>query len=147
MQEDLEAFTRRGAAVVAIGQGTGSQSAAYAAKWGIQLPILGDPDAAAFQAFGMLRGSWWTVLGRSLLTAPIASLRLIAEADMKGAALPAADVMRLPGVAIVASGGRLRFLYHSREPADFPPNADLLAGLDAVAGPEPAGASPTPEVS
>ena len=132
MQEDLEAFRSRDAEVVAIGQGTGSQAAGYAGRWGVSFPILGDPKAAAYQAFGLLRGSWWTVMGRSMLTAPLESLKLIAEADMKGATLPAADVMRLPGVAVVAKGGRLRFLHRSREPADLAPNADVLAALDAL---------------
>jgi hypothetical protein len=133
VQEELASFEERGAAVVAIGQGTGSQAAGYAKEWGIGLPILGDVDASAYQAFGMLRGGWWAVMGRSLLTAPLQSLRLIAEADMRGATLPASDVMRLPGVAVVSREGRLRFLYRSKEPADLPPNDDLRAALDALA--------------
>lgn len=132
MQEEREAFARRDAAVVAIGQGTGTQAAGYAAAWGISFPILGDPKAAAYQAYGMLRGSWWAVMGRSLVTAPLESLRLIAEADFKGATLPAADVMRLPGVAVVGQGGRLRFLHRSREPADLAPNDEVLRALDAL---------------
>jgi hypothetical protein len=136
VQEEIGDFEARGAGVVAIGQGTGEQAADYAEKWGIGFPILGDPKAAAYQAFGMLRGSWWTVLGRSLLTDPLETVRLMFEADMRGAALPAADVLRLPGVAIVDRRGTLRFLYKSREPSDLPPNADVLAALDALAGPE-----------
>lgn len=139
MQEAQEAIRGRGAEVVAIGQGTGTQAAGFAGRWGIDFPILGDPDAAAYQAFGMLRGSWWTVMGRSLLTAPLDSLRLLTEADLRGAVLPAADVMRLPGVAIVAQGGRLRFLQRSREPADFPSNEEILACLDRLGRPRRAG--------
>jgi hypothetical protein len=71
-------------------------------------------------------------MGRSLVTAPLESLRLIAEADFKGATLPAADVMRLPGVAVVGQGGRLRFLHRSREPADLAPNDEVLRALDAL---------------
>lgn len=133
MQEELDSFEERGAAVAAIGQGTGRQAAGYAQEWGVSFPILGDPDAAAYQAFGMLRGGWWAVMGRSLVTAPLQSLKLIAEADVRGATLPAADVMRLPGVAVVSREGRLRFLYRSREPADLPPNDDVRQALDALA--------------
>jgi hypothetical protein len=125
-------FEARDASVVAIGQGTGEQAAHYAEKWGIGFPILGDPKAAAYQAFGMLRGSWWTVLGRSMLTDPLETMRLMFEADMRGAALPAADVLRLPGIAVVERGGTLRFLYKSQEPSDLPPNADVLAALDSL---------------
>lgn len=133
MQEEIGEFETHGAGVVAIGQGTGEQAADYADRWGIAFPILGDPKAAAYQAFGMLRGSWWTVLGRSLVSDPLETLRLVAKADLRGAALPAADVLRLPGVAVVAPGGTLRFLYKSREPSDLPPNADVLAALDSLA--------------
>jgi len=133
VQEEIGAFEARGASVVAIGQGTGEQAADYADKWGIGFPILGDPKAAAYQAFGMLRGSWWTVLGRSLVTDPLETMRLVLQADLRGAALPAADVLRLPGVAIVARGGTLRFVYKSQEPSDLPPNADVLAALDSLA--------------
>lgn len=133
MQEEISAFEERGASVLAIGQGTGEQAAGYAKNWGIDFPILGDPKAAAYQAFRMLRGNWWTVLGRSLLTDPLETLRLVSQADMRGAALPAADVLRLPGIAVVAPGGSLRFVYKSQEPSDLPPNADVWAALDALA--------------
>jgi hypothetical protein len=133
VQDEIADFESRGASVVAIGQGTGEQAADYADRWGVRFPILGDPKAAAYQAFGMLRGSWWTVLGRSLLTDPLETMRLMFEADLRGAALPAADVMRLPGVAVVAPGGTLRLLYKSKEPSDLPPNADVLAALDSLA--------------
>jgi peroxiredoxin len=133
VQEELGAFEERGASVLAIGQGTGEQAADYADKWGIGFPILGDPKAAAYQGFGMLRGNWWTVLGRSLVTDPLETIRLTFQADMKGAALPAADVLRLPGLAIVAPGGTTRFLYKSQAPSDLPTNAEVLAALDTLA--------------
>jgi hypothetical protein len=132
VQEDLAGFAERGARVVAIGQGTGSQAAGFARAWGVDVPILGDATGAAYQAYGMLRGTWWTVVLRSLLREPFETLRLIAKADMKGASLPASDVLRLPGAAIVAKGGRLRFLQKAREPSDFPSNAEIFAALAAL---------------
>lgn len=132
MQEGLDDFEKRGVQVVAIGQGTGEQAAQFAEKWGVAIPILGDVRGAAYQAFGMLRGSWWTVVVRSLLTDPVETVRLIGQADMKGAALPAADVLRLPGVAIIEQGGRMRFLHKARETSDFPSNTTMLAAVDAL---------------
>ncbi len=132
MQEEIDAFDSRGAGVFAVGQGTGDQAADYADQWGVGFPILGDPKAAAYQAFGMLRGNWWTVLGRSLVTDPLETMRLVLQADMRGAALPAADVLRLPGVVVVDAGGTARFEYKSKEPSDLPPNADVLAALDEM---------------
>jgi hypothetical protein len=141
VQEDLAGFAERGARVVAIGQGTGRQAAGFAGAWGVDIPILGDASGAAYQAYGMLRGTWWTVVLRSLVQEPVTTLRLIAKADRKGAALPASDVLRLPGVAIVARGARIRFLHKGREPSEFPSNAEIFAALGALseAGPPHAG--------
>ena len=132
MQEEKGAFDARGASLVAIGQGTGEQATDFADRWGIDFPILGDPKASAYQAFGMLRGNWWSVLGRSLVTDPIETIRLTLQADMKGATLPAADVLRLPGAAIVEPGGTLRFVHKSQEPSDLATNAEILAALDSL---------------
>ncbi|MBW2384725.1 MAG: hypothetical protein JRG92_13900 [Deltaproteobacteria bacterium] len=132
MQEGIDGYRSRGAQVIAIGQGTGVQAAHYASKWNVDLPILGDVKAAAYQAYGMLRGSWWTVVVRSMIIDPIETLRLIAKADMTGAALPAADVLRLPGMAIVEKGGRLRFLHRAEETKDMPENATVFEKLDQL---------------
>jgi len=132
VQDEIEEYERRGVAVVAIGQGTGEEASHYFDKWGVRLPGLGDPKGVAYRAFGMLRGSWWTILFRSLVTQPVETLSQIAKADMSGAQLAAADVLRLGGVAIVEKGGTLRFLHRAEEPADIPPNSEVLAALDKM---------------
>ncbi len=130
MQEELGEYERRDLEVAAIGQGTGSEAARFMQKWGVSFPCFGDPRAIAYDAFDMLRGNWWTVMFHSLLSEPVKSVRLIARADLAGARLAAADVLRLGGVAIVEKGGRLRFLHRALEPADIPSNQ---AVFDAVA--------------
>lgn len=132
MQEELEGYRARQTLVVAIGQGTGEQAASYARKWGIGFPILGDVEGAAYQAYGMLRGTWWTVVMRSMIVDPVTTLKLISQADMKGAALPAADVLRMPGMAIVERGGMLRRIHRARETKDMPENAAVFAALDEM---------------
>ena len=129
MHEQKDDFERAGASLVAVGQGTGRQAAEYAAKWDVTLPILGDVKGKAYQDYGMLRGSWWQVMGRSMLMDPVESFRLILQADWKASVLPASDVMRLPGTAIVAKGGRLRFLHKGEEPGDNTSNAEMLDAL------------------
>lgn len=133
MQEEIEEFRAREVDVIAIGQGTGDEAAHYARKWGIDFPILGDPDGNAYLAYRMLRGTWWTVLFRSLLLAPFDTLSKVASADLAGAQLAAADVLRLGGVAIVERGGTLRFLHRAADTADIPPNREVLAALDRLA--------------
>jgi hypothetical protein len=70
---------------------------------------------------------------RNMLTRPIESMLLIAEADMKGAALAAADVLRLGGVAVVDRGGALRFLHKAADPSDIPSNEEVFVALDHLA--------------
>jgi len=135
VQEGLPGYRARGAQVIAIGQGTGVQAAHYAKKWGVELPILGDEEGAAYQAYEMLRGSWWTVVLRSMLIDPIETVRLVAQADMTGAALPAADVLRMPGMAIVEPGARMRFLHRAEETRDMPENERVFERLDSMAVP------------
>ncbi len=132
VQEDIEGYRKRDAQVVAIGQGTGEQAAHYAKKWGIELPILGDVKGAAYQAYGMLRGTWWTVVMRSMIVDPITTVRLIAKADMSGAALPAADVLRMPGMAIVQRGGALRYMHRAEETKDMPESSVVFDALDRM---------------
>lgn len=132
MQKDLEGYARRDVDVIAVGQGTGEEAARFFDKWEITIPSLGDPSAAGYQAFGMLRGGWWGILFRALLTEPVETLRLIAKADMAGAALKAADPLRLPGVAIVERGGTLRFVHRSLETREMPSNAEIFAALDRI---------------
>jgi hypothetical protein len=127
----MDGYRSRGASVVAIGQGTGSQAAGFAREWNVDLPILGDTRGRAYGAYGMHRGSWWTVVLRNLLTRPVETVGLIAEADMKGAALAAADVLRLGGVAIVDRAGALRFLHKAADPADIPANDEIFSALGA----------------
>jgi len=129
VQKELDDFESRDLRVVAIGQGTGEEAAGFMQKWGVTFPCFGDPRAVAYDAFGMLRGNWWTIMLRSMLTEPVKSLGLIAQADMTGARLAAADVLRLGGVAIVEKGGGLRFVHRALEPADIPSNQEVFEAV------------------
>jgi hypothetical protein len=134
VQKEAAGYAERGANLIAIGQGTGDESADFARKWDVTIPILGDTSGSAYTAYGMHRGNWWTVVLRAMLTQPIETICLIAQADMAGAALPAADVLRLPGVAVIARGGALRYLHRAEDTADMPSNQaifDRLATLEA----------------
>lgn len=132
MQSELAEYRNRRVEVVAIGQASGQEAARFAKKWGVEFPILGDPKGQAYAAFGMLRGNWWSILFKALLTHPLESLRQIRKADLEGARLAAADVFRLGGVAIVSKGGVVRFLHKAVEPGDVPRNQDLFAAIDRL---------------
>jgi hypothetical protein len=101
-------------------------------KWEVDIPCLGDTDARGYDAFGMLRGTVWSVALRSMLTDPIKSIGLILRADFEGARLAAADVLRLGGVAIIERGGTLRYLHRAEEPSDIPTDREVLAAIDTL---------------
>ncbi len=130
MTQALPELERRDVALIVIGQGTGAEAAKYMRKWELDLTCLGDVSGRAYAAFGMLRGNVWTVMLRSMLTAPIKSLGLTLKADTSGMMLAASDVLRLGGVAIIEAGGALRFVHRAEDPSDNPTNGELMAALD-----------------
>ena len=131
----MSEYEQRDVDVIAVGQGTGAEAAAYLEKWELDLLCLGDVTGDGYAAFGMQRGNVWTVMLRSMLTDPVESLRLILKADLEGARLAAADVLRLGGVAIIEKGGTLRFVHRAKDPSDNPSNQELLAAIDQLAAP------------
>jgi hypothetical protein len=98
----------------------------------LEYPLLGDPDHAGYDAFGLARDGWFNLIGRPLLERPVSAIRDIAGADLKASASPRSDVQRLGGVGIVDRAGVLRWLHRAERSDDLPPNARLLAALDAL---------------
>ncbi len=68
MQADLGEFERRGVRVVAVGQGTAEEAAHYCEKAGAGFPCVGDPRREGYRALALPRGTWWSVVLRSLVT-------------------------------------------------------------------------------
>jgi AhpC/TSA antioxidant enzyme len=132
VQRDLAAFEERGANVVAIGQGTGGEAARVAAARGVRYPVLGDPGKAAYRTLGLGRSGWFGLLVQPFLEDPGSALRNLREADLAASASPRSDVKQLGGVVIVDREGIVRYLHRSRTTTDVPPNATLLAALDAL---------------
>jgi len=139
VQQSLPEFARRGVEVIAIGQATGQEASHFCGKWSVEFPCLGDPRRESYDAYDVVRGSWWQVLLKSLLTHPLRSLRLLADADLEGLRLASTDIMQLPGVAIVEAGGVLRARHIADTAEDMPSPERVLAlvddmGLDLGAG-------------
>ncbi len=132
MQRDLEAFETRDAKLVAIGMGTGDEASALAESLGLGFPIFGDPEHRVYDAFGLGRAGWLGLMLRPVLESPLGAFRDIAEADLKASINPRSDVQRLGGEAIVDSRGGVRWLHRAERTDDIPPNATLLAALDAL---------------
>ena len=87
----------------------------------------------SYKAEGMERGSWWSVAIQDLLMNPVESLKNVAKADLKAAALPSSDPLQLGGVTIVDASGILRYRHLATKPTDIPSNRKIFDALDALA--------------
>ncbi len=132
MQGRLADFTKRGAAGVAIGQGTGKEAARIARMLRVAYPCYGDPEHDAYRALGLGRTGMFGLTLGPFLTDPLASLRNIRQADMRAAASPRSDVFRLGGALVADRAGRICFLHRSKTTTDVPKTDALLAALDAA---------------
>lgn len=129
MQQSLGKFEERGLRVVAIGQATGAEARSFCDEWGVEYPCVGDPRRRGYRSLGFGRGGWWNIAVRSLVTNPIETVRLIGQADRRGAQLKSTDIFQLGGIAIVDRGGTVRALHRAQSPQDMPSVEEVL-GFD-----------------
>jgi hypothetical protein len=134
VQRDLAEFEERGATVIAIGQGTGAEAERVARALRVTYPVLGDPGKDAYRALGLGRSGWAAMLVQPFLEDPAGAWRNLREADLAASANPRSDVRQLGGAVLVDRQGVVRFLHRSRTTTDVPPNAALLAAIDALGG-------------
>ena len=122
MRDRLDEFGDAAVAVVAFSAPT--RVAAYQRDRLAPLPVLIDEDRAVYRAYGLGRGSVWTVWGSKSWWA---YLRLI----RRGRKLqrPTEDTLQLGGDFVVGRDGRLMYTYRSAHPDDRPPVDDLLAAV------------------
>jgi peroxiredoxin len=133
VQRGLGEFEKRGAQVVAIGQGTGAEAARVARMRRVAYPVLGDPGKASYRALGLGRTGWWGLTLAPFFEDFAGSLRNLRDADLAAAANPRSDVRQLGGVVLVDRAGVVRYLHRSRKTTDVPSNETLLAAIDALA--------------
>lgn len=132
MQGRIGEFERRGARVVAIGQGTGQEAARVARMLKLSYACYGDPGHDAYRALGLGRTSVFGLTLQPFLVDPLGALRNVRKADLRASASPRSDVFRLGGALVADRGGVVRFLYRSKTTTDVPETGALLAALDAL---------------
>jgi hypothetical protein len=128
----LEEFERRGAQLVAVGQGSEAETARYCSEHAQGFPCLGDPERAGYRALGLARGGWWSTVLKPFVTDTRESLRLVRNADLAASQLESSDVLQMGGVAIVDRDGVMRFLHVAETTADIPSNPEIYAALDGL---------------
>jgi hypothetical protein len=129
VQGRLAEFERRGAQVIAVGQGTGAEAAAAARRHGITYPCLGDPGHESYRTLGLGRTSLFGLTLAPFFEDPRGAFQNLKRADLGASANPRSDVRRLGGALVVDHTGRIRFLYRSATTTDVPSTDALLAAL------------------
>ncbi len=133
LKEEYQEYLRRGATVVIVGQGEPDRASAYAARYELPpMPILCDPEARAYEAYGLLEGR----PSQLLFDAPEAWLDHTLEigrtfaADRRAQGRPPVDnPWLLPGEFVVDGAGSIVLAYRYNYCEDFPDPRVLYAAL------------------
>jgi len=118
-------FAARGYDVVAVGQGSGSRSAAFRRDNDLPFVVLGDPERSAYAAFGLDRGSLLDMLRPSLVVAGVkATLGGARQGKTEG------DPAQMPGTFLIDRGGIVRYAHPGGHAGDIPSARELLRAID-----------------
>lgn len=112
-----------GARLVFIGNGATAFAREFRDTFVPDCEVLTDPSAASYALFGARRGIWVTL---SPMSWP-AGLRALRRGFMQSSSR--GHAYQLGGVAIVDSGGLVRWSYMSRFAGDHPAPSEILARL------------------
>jgi len=99
--------------------------AAFEREMGLPFPVYGDPDRAAYEAFGLNRAS----VARVWLDPRV--WRSYAKLLSRGRRMHRVreDSLQLGGDVVLDADGRVRWTYRSRGPEDRPSVDELIAAL------------------
>lgn len=123
MRDRLPEIRRRGAEVVAIGNGSAFFAQGFREELEIDFPVLLDPDLRAYRAAGLRRGRV-EILSPRL---PLQALRALWQGHRQQGVQ--GDPWQLGGVFVIRAGGDLAYRHRSREAGDHPAMPDVLAAL------------------
>ena len=129
LRESLPDFEKRALQVGCVVQGTAEEAARFCGRHGLARVCIPDPARESYRAMGLERTSWWKIL---LPTASLRRSRASAKSAGCGVSLQGAfqrhsDVLQLPGAALVAPDGRIRWLHRGASTEDLPAPAELLS--------------------
>lgn len=94
----------------------------YVKQTGLPWPLILDPEQTLYDAYGMTRGSWWSIYG---LPSIWKYLKLIVRGIRPGK--PGKDWRQLGGDVLIDRRGIVRFHHVSTGPHDRPSVESLLA--------------------
>jgi hypothetical protein len=130
VQTRLGDIRAAGGELVAVCQARPAALAAHLRHEPQPFPVVGDPEQAAYRAFGLERGGW----GMFFTPRALAHyLRLIVRGGRLRPLVAGEDVRQLGGDFVVGRGRRLVYAYRSADPTDRPAAEVLIEQVRAAA--------------
>ncbi len=129
MRDQVDEIRARGGELVIVGNGSPNFAAAFREDFGLDGPLLVDPELRAYRAAGLRRGRVELLsprLPRNALRALRSGSR---QTGVQG------DPWQLGGVFVIRPDWELTYRYTSREAGDHPPVGEILAALERDAEP------------
>lgn len=135
LHRDRDSFEAAGARLAVIGQGTPAMARDFQRSLRVDLPILIDSEREAYRAAGTKQANV------AELFSPAVVLRGV-RAGLAGGlrqGRTAGDAAQLGGVLVVAPDGSIPYAHLAEDASDNPPNAEVIAAVEELAGGEGAG--------
>jgi peroxiredoxin len=126
LRNDRERFERAGMEVVLVGHGGPDDARRFVEARSVPFRVLVDPSRAAYERFGLKRGSIPQVFGPQCV-APM--VRAALQPDCRQGLPSGGNVMQMPGAFVVDSAGVILLAHRSATIADNPTTDQLLAAL------------------
>lgn len=129
MQQRQDEFCQIGAEVLVVTQARPDVLAASLREQPLPFPTVGDPDRAAYSAFGLERTSWAAIWRPGSL---LRYLRLLFRGWGPRRPRAGEDMLQLGGDFVLDREGRLMHAYRSAEATDRPSVEALLIAVRAA---------------
>ncbi len=126
VRDEFPRFQQAGGEVAVVAMAEPEQAAAFRSSYELPFRLLADPQRQAYRAFGLQRGSVWTVAG------PVNWVAGLKSFVRHGAGIPVGDPFQLAGTFVIDREGIIRYVHHAANSADRPSNAELIAALEAL---------------
>lgn len=107
----------RGATVVLVTANDPDLATRYAANYHLPFPILSDVGRAAYQAFGVVEGSYWETIGPPAL---FAQAKLALQGNVPSLPKSIAETKQLSGTYIVNTDGIVQFAHLASPSYNYP---------------------------
>ena len=123
MRDRAEEIRALGAELAIVGNGSEVFARAFREDFGLEGPLLVDPELRAYRAAGLRRGRVELLSPR----VPLNALRALRSGSRQTGVQ--GDPWQLGGVFVIRPGGELTYRHASREAGDHPPVDEVLAAL------------------